>query len=73
MEFCQKNGWLTINQSIVINREQRVAVIYPQKQVDGDTYGHVNVLEENGEMKSVTDGKFEVLKIMKWDADTNYM
>lgn len=48
-------------------------MIHPQEQLDGDSYGHVNVIQTNGKLKSVTDGKFEVTEIMKWDADTDYM
>ncbi|VVC36524.1 Dipeptidylpeptidase IV, N-terminal domain,Peptidase S9, prolyl oligopeptidase, catalytic [Cinara cedri] len=73
MEFLQENGWLNFRRSILIDSEQQVALVYPTEQTNGDSYGHVTVIQTNGEMKTLTDGKFEVTKLVKWNSETNYI
>lgn len=72
MEFKQENGWLNFQQSIVINSEYQIALIYPTEQDDGDMYRHVCVIS-SGKIIPITIGKFEVDKLIKWDFELNYM
>lgn len=73
MEFHQEDGWLDFRQTILINPQQRVALIHHTKQDDNDFYGHVCVIQNNGELLPVTSGKFEVTKLIKWDYESNFM
>jgi len=72
MEFRQKNGWLNFHQSLIINPQHQIALIYPIEQDDGDMYRHVCVIS-NGKVMPITTGKFEVDKLIKWDFELNYM
>lgn len=73
MEFGQENGWLEFHRSLCIGPGHRVALIYRTEQNDRDTYGHVCVIERDGERRPITSGKFEVTRLVKWDLETNYM
>lgn len=73
IEFRQENGWLDFRGSPMIGPENQIALIYPTEQDDGDSYGHVCVLQTNGKLRAMTDGKFEVTKLIKWDFKSNYM
>ncbi|XP_016661848.1 venom dipeptidyl peptidase 4 isoform X1 [Acyrthosiphon pisum] len=72
MEFRQKNGWLNFQQSLVINPQYQIALIYPTEQDDGDMYRHVCVIS-SGKIMPITTGKFEVDKLIKWDFELNYI
>lgn len=73
MEFSQENGWLQFYKSLLVHPDHYVALIYRTKQDDGDTYGHLCVIQPDGEMKPITSGKFEVTRLIKWDFETNYL
>lgn len=72
MEFRQENGWLNFQQSLVINPQYQIALIYPTEQDDDDMYRHVCVIS-SGKIMPITTGKFEVVKLIKWDFELNYM
>lgn len=73
MEFHQENGWIDFRQSLLVNPKHHVALIYPTEQDDGDLYGHVCVIQSKGKLWPLTKGKFEVIKLLKWDFESNYM
>lgn len=73
MEFFQENGYLDFNQSFLINPNHQVALIYPIEQDDGDSFKHISVSQSKGQLRSITNGKYEVTELIKWDFDLNYM
>lgn len=73
MEFRQENGWLDFRRSLMIGPENRIALIFLVEQDNGDSYGHVCVLQTDGKIRAITNGKFEVTKLMKWDFESNQM
>jgi len=56
----------------VINPQYQIALIYPTEQDDDDMYRHVCVIS-SGKIMPITTGKFEVVKLIKWDFELNYM
>lgn len=73
MEFNQENGWLDFRKSILINREHWVALVKPVEQEDGDSYGHACIIKTNGELRPITNGHYEVIKLIRWDFEANYL
>lgn len=73
MEFGQENGWLDFHGPVLVDPENRVAVIYATEQDNGDTYGHVCLIQGDDEPAPLTSGKFEVTRLVKWDFGTDEM
>ena len=72
MEFRQENGWLNFQQSLVVNPEYQIALLYPILQDNGDMYRHVCIIS-SGKIIPITTGKFEVDELIRWDFELNYM
>lgn len=73
MTFNQFGGWLDFTQIPLVDNKHRLAIIYPVKQFDGDMFKHVVVVEPDGHLLPLTSGKFEVIELLKWDVQSNYM
>lgn len=71
--FSQSGGWFDLSQLPLIGNEQRLAILYPVKQSNGDNFKHIVVVEADGKLTPITSGKFEVLVLLKWDVQSNYM
>lgn len=71
--FSQSGGWCDLSQLPLMDNEQRLAILYPVKQSNGDNFKHIVVVEANGKLTPITSGKFEVLVLLKWDVQSNYM
>lgn len=71
--FDQPGGWLDFTQIPLVGEEHRLAIIYPVRQSNGDDFKHLVVVEPDGKLTPVTNGKFEVLELLKWDVRSNYM
>lgn len=71
--FRQPGGWLDFTQIPLIGPENRLAIIYPVKQSDGDYFRHIVIVELDGKLIPLTSGKFEVIELLKWDKSSNYM
>lgn len=71
--FGQRGGWLDFTQIPLVGGDNRLAILYPANQSNGDSFKHVTVVERDGNLTSVTSGRFEVVELLKWDVPTNYM
>ncbi|XP_022174012.1 venom dipeptidyl peptidase 4 isoform X2 [Myzus persicae] len=71
--FGQPGGWLDFTQIPLVGDEHRLAIIYPVRQRNGDDFKHLVVVEPDGKLTAVTNGKFEVLELLKWDVRSNYI
>lgn len=73
MEFHQENGWLDFRESLIFGPDNQIALIYPTEHNDGDSYRHINVIQKDGKLRAITNGKIEVTKLIKWDFKSNSM
>lgn len=73
IKFAQPGGWLDFTQIPLVGNENHLAIINPVKQSNGDYFRHVVVVESNGTLTPVTSGNFEVLELLKWDVESDYM
>ncbi|CAI6356937.1 unnamed protein product [Macrosiphum euphorbiae] len=71
--FSQPGGWLDFTQIPLVGEGHRLAIIYPVRQSNGDDFKHLVVVEPDGKLTPVTSGKFEVLELLKWDVQSNYI
>lgn len=73
MEFEQENGWLDFHGSLLLGPKDQVAIIYPTEQENGDFYRHVCLILEDGVLKPLTKGYYDVTQLIKWDFENNEM
>lgn len=73
MKFVQPGGWLDFTQIPLIGDKHRLAIIYPVKQENGENFKHAVIVETDGQMTPVTNGQFEVIELLKWDVESQYM
>ncbi|KAE9544117.1 hypothetical protein AGLY_001806 [Aphis glycines] len=71
--FSQSGGWCDLTQLPLMDNAQRLAILYPVKQSNGDNFKHIVVVEADGKLTPITSGKFEVLVLLKWDVQSNYI
>jgi len=71
--FSQSGGWLDFTHIPLIGNEHRLALLYPVKQSNGDNFKHIVVVEPDGKLTPITNGKFEILELLKWDIQSNYI
>lgn len=71
--FRQPGGWLDFTQIPLTGADNRLAITYPVKQVKGDYFKHVVIVENDGKLTPVTSGNFEIVELLKWDVPSNYM
>jgi len=71
--FNQNKGWLDFTQIPLVGDNNRLAIIYPDKQTNGEYFKHAVIVRSDGQHMPITRGKFEVIELLKWDVPTNYM
>ncbi|XP_025425520.1 venom dipeptidyl peptidase 4-like isoform X2 [Sipha flava] len=71
--FSQRGGWLDFTQIPLVDDKNRLAIIYPVQQFDGDMFKHIVIVESDSHLVPLTSGKFEVIELLKWDIQSNYI
>ncbi|VVC29748.1 Hypothetical protein CINCED_3A012805 [Cinara cedri] len=73
VSFNQPGGWLDFTQIPLVGDGHRLALIYPVKQSNDDYFKHLVIVEPDGKLTPVTKGQFEVIELLKWDVQSNYI
>ncbi|XP_050438092.1 venom dipeptidyl peptidase 4 isoform X2 [Adelges cooleyi] len=72
-KFAQINGWLDFSQIPLVGKNNTLAIIYPEKQINGEFYKHVTLVKPGGQLSPLTSGLFVVSELLKWDIKSDYV